>query len=152
MDQDSPVPSGQVAAAAVHAAGLLFVSAPALDLEQDNTSCTGPSYACFLAQDLAGKFAAFSNVIDLQAQSLETTPGTYLSFVQQTAAQARAANPNVIVLAGLSTSPDNGAYTPTVAQLSQDVSETRGLVPGYWMNIPDGNSALAISVMKSSGV
>jgi hypothetical protein len=97
---------------------------------------------------MAGKMAAIPgvDVIDLQAQSLETTPGTYESFVEQASAQAKKANSSIVVLAGLSTSP-NSSTSPTAGELEQDASAVQPYVSGFWMNIPDGDNAMAEAVM-----
>jgi hypothetical protein len=97
---------------------------------------------------MAGKMAAIPgvDVIDLQAQSLETTPSTYKSFVEQASAQARKAKPSIVVLAGLSTSPNTPA-SPTASQLEQDASAVQPYVSGFWMNIPDGDNAMAEKII-----
>ncbi|HEX9527099.1 MAG TPA: hypothetical protein VF951_06355, partial [Streptosporangiaceae bacterium] len=46
----------------------------------------------------------------------------------------RAANPGIVIYAGLSTQ-----RVSSPAQLLQDYQATRGLVDGYWLNIPRHN-------------
>jgi hypothetical protein len=82
--------------------------------------------------------AKVADVVELQAQSLERDPGTYTSFLRAAAAQARAASPGVTVLAGLSTNPPGAAVA--ARQLTAAIQGTRGLVDGYWMNIPGQGS------------
>ena len=78
--------------------------------------------------------AKVSDVVELQAQSLERDTRTYATFVREAAAQARAANPRVAILAGLSTNPPGAEVTSE--QLAAAIRVTRGIVDGYWLNIP----------------
>ncbi len=153
-DLDNPVRYATEAAAATKRAGLTMIVTPALDLfSADGTlPCSASYYQCYLSYDMAGKMAAIPgvDVIDVQAQSLETTPGTYESFVRQASAQARKANPGIVVLAGLSTSPNTSA-SPTAGQLEQDASAVQPYVSGFWMNVPDGDNAMAEQVMIAEG-
>jgi hypothetical protein len=149
-DLDNPVRYATEAAAAAKKAGLTMIVTPALDLFDGTGTlpCSTSYYKCYLSYDMAGKMAAIPgvDVIDLQAQSLETTPGTYKSFVEQASAQAKNANSSIVVLAGLSTSPNTPA-SPTASQLEQDASAVQPYVSGFWMNIPDGDNAMAEAVM-----
>jgi hypothetical protein len=151
-DLDNPVRYATEAAAATKKAGLTMIVTPALDLfDGAGTLPCSTSYdKCYLSYNMAGKMAAIPgvDVIDLQAQSLETTPSTYKSFVEQASAQARKANPSIVVLAGLSTSPNTTA-SPTASQLEQDASTVQPYVSGFWMNIPDGDNAMAEEVMTT---
>ena len=73
-------------------------------------------------------------MLELQAQSLERDTSSYVTFVREAAAQARAANPRVAILAGLSTNPPGAEVTSE--QLTAAIHATRGIVDGYWLNIP----------------
>lgn len=146
-DLKNPVTYATEASQAVHAAGLTFVTAPAIDLfGSGQLPCSVKYWQCYLNYDMAGKMAAISDVIDIQAQSLGDTPATYQSFVDQAAAQARAANPKVVILAGLSTSD------ASASQMETDVADTSNVVSGYWMNVPDDNYTAAEQVMSAAGV
>jgi hypothetical protein len=149
-DLDNPVKYATEAAAATKKTGLTMIVTPALDLFDGTGTlpCSTSYYKCYLSYNMAGKMAAIPgvDVIDLQAQSLETTPGTYKSFVEQASAQAKKANSSIVVLAGLSTSP-NTPTSPTAGQLEQDASAVQPYVSGFWMNIPDGDNAMAEAVM-----
>jgi hypothetical protein len=153
-DLDGPVKYATEAATAAQKAGLAMIVTPALDLFDGTGTlpCSTSYYLCYLSYNMAGKMAAIPgvDVIDLQAQSLETKPSTYLSFVQRASAQARKANPGIVVVAGLSTSPNTPA-SPTVSQLEQDASAVQPYVNGFWMNIPDGDNAMAEKVMIAEG-
>ena len=48
--------------------------------------------------------------------------------------QARQSNPKVLVLAGLNTNP-NGQRV-TADDILRAIAATRGVVDGYWLNIP----------------
>jgi hypothetical protein len=149
-DLDNPVEYATEAAAATKKAGLIMIVTPALDLFDGvgTLPCSTSYYKCYLSYNMAGKMAAIPgvDVIDLQAQSLETTPGTYERFVEQASAQAKKANSSIVVLAGLSTSP-NLPTSPTAGELEQDASAVQPYVSGFWMNIPDGDNAMAEAVM-----
>lgn len=89
----------------------------------------------YLALGLASASGRLADIYEIQAQPYELATfrqaGYFQDFVQQAAAQARAANPNVVVFAGLSTQRVSNADN-----LAQDFAATRGLVSGYWLNIP----------------
>ena len=56
----------------------------------------------------------------------------------QAATQAKSANPNVEVIGNISTNPLGRAVT--VDDLLRAITATRGMVDGYWMNIPTQNA------------
>jgi hypothetical protein len=125
------------AADLVHARGLLFLAAPAVDLvpvlapdsdrkRQDDT---------YLSLGLAGDAARYADVVDIQAQRFQNEPQRYESFVRAAAAQARGANPKVVVLAGVSTQP--GGRETSADAILKAIQATRDVVDGYWFNIPE---------------
>jgi hypothetical protein len=132
-EQRNPVKAARQARDIAHAHGLELIVAPALNLTTLRPS-SGPRWQQFLHLGLAGGIAKAADVIELQAQSLERDTATYAEFVRAAAAQARAANPEVTVLAGLSTNPPGAAVTSQ--QLTAAIQATRGIVAGYWLNIP----------------
>jgi hypothetical protein len=83
---------------------------------------------------IAAAVAAHADIVELQAQSLERDTAGYASFVRQAAQQVRTANPRAAVLAGLSTNPPGAAVSSE--QLAAAIQATRGIVSGYWLNIP----------------
>ena len=136
-EQRNPAKSLKEAADLVHARGLLFLAAPAVDLvpvlapdsdrkRQDDT---------YLSLGLAGDAARYADVVDIQAQRFQNDPQRYGSFVRAAAAQARAANPKVIVLAGVSTQP--GGRETSADAILRAIQATRDVVDGYWFNIPE---------------
>ena len=138
-EQLDPAAAAQRAAQLAHAHGLSLIVAPALDLTTVGSGpARGPLWQRFLQRGLAGAMAKAADVVELQAQSLERDPGTYTSFLRAAAAQARAASPGVTVLAGLSTNPPGAVVA--AGQLTAAIQGTRGLVDGYWMNIPGQGS------------
>ena len=138
-EQLDPAAAAQRAAQLAHAHGLSLIVAPALDLTTVGSGpARGPLWQRFLQRGLAGAMARVADVVELQAQSLERDPGTYTSFLHAAAAQARAAHPGVTVLAGLSTNPPGAVVA--AGQLTTAIQGTRGLVDGYWMNIPGQGS------------
>jgi hypothetical protein len=123
------------AADLVHARGLQFLAAPAVNLiaaiaPQDR----GPRYAAYLRLGIAADAARYADVFDIQAQGSERNTELYSNFVRQAAAQARQANPKVIVLAGISTQP-NGQDV-TADDILRAITATHDAVDGYWFNIP----------------
>lgn len=137
-EQKHPGRYAALAAALVHRKGLLLITTPAADLAKAAAKNHGSIWAAFLAAGIAGRVARSADVYEIQAQGLEGHVAAYRRFVAATAAQARRANPHIVILAGLSTNP-NGQRV-TAGALYQDVLATRGLVSGYWLNIP-GQSA-----------
>jgi len=121
------------------ARGVVFIAAPALDLvkvlDPDGAGALAPR---FLSLDVIGQAARYADVVDIQAQGLEGS-AQYASFVTAAAKQARAANPDVRVLAGLSTNPSGHQIASTV--LAGDANAVRGVVDGYWLNIPSAGTA-----------
>jgi hypothetical protein len=136
-EQRNPGRSVKDAADLVHARGLLFLAAPAVDLvpvlapdsdreRQDDA---------YLSLGLAAEAARCADVVDIQAQRFQNDPERYGSFVRAAAAQARAANPKVIVLAGVSTQP--GGRDTSADAILRAIQATRDVVDGYWLNIPE---------------
>jgi len=79
--------------------------------------------------------ARWAHAIDIQAQYAERDPTTYRQIVLQDAWIARKLNPNIQIFAGISTNPPPG--TPvTLQELRKDILATKGVVNGYWFDIP----------------
>ena len=98
------------AADLVHARGLLFLAAPAVDLvpvlaPESDQNATGRHL--FEPRSWCTEPAArYADVVDIQAQRFQDDPQRYGSFVRAAAAQARAANPErSSLLAGVSAQP-----------------------------------------------
>jgi uncharacterized membrane protein len=134
-EQLDPASAAQRARDIAHAHGLSLIVAPALNLTTLHPDpAGGPRWKQFLRLGLAGSIAKVTDVLEIQAQSLERSTSTYAEFVRDAAAQARAANPRVAILAGLSTNPPGSPVTSQ--QLTAVIHATRGIVDGYWLNIP----------------
>jgi hypothetical protein len=134
-EQLNPAGAARRALDIAHAHGLSLIVAPALNLATASPAPGGgPRWRQFLRLHLAGAIAKVTDVLELQAQSLERSTSTYAEFVREAAAQARAANPRVAILAGLSTNPPGAKVTSQ--QLAAAMHATRGIVDGYWLNIP----------------
>jgi len=133
-EQLAPAQAARRALSLARAHGLRLIVAPALNLTTVRPGLSGPRWRQFLDLGLAGQLAKVADVIELQAQSLERSTRTYAAFVRAAAAQARQANPAVQVLAGLSTNPPGAVVSSR--QLIAAIRATRGLVDGYWLNIP----------------
>jgi len=136
-EQQNPAKYLKQAADLVHARGLLFLTAPAVDLvpvlapdadrkRQDDT---------YLRLGLAADAARYADVFDVQSQRFERDTQRYARFVREAAAQAREANPKIMVLAGVSTQP-SGQHV-TAGDILGAIEATREFVDGYWFNIPE---------------
>jgi hypothetical protein len=140
-EQRSPATYERMAANLVHSrmvAGhpMLLIDAPAVDIVRARCGCSSGASARqhYLTWDIAGGAARYADVIEIQAQNDERDLPSFKQFVAAAARQARAAHSAVAVLAGLST--DNGAQEVSGSQLYQAYLGVRGLVAGYWLNIP----------------
>ena len=134
-EQLDPAAAARRARDTAHAHGLALIVAPALNLTTVRPHpAGGPRWRQFLRLGLAASAGRVSDVLELQAQSLERDTSSYATFVREAAAQARAANPRVAILAGLSTNPPGPEVTSE--QLTAAIHATRGIVDGYWLNIP----------------
>jgi hypothetical protein len=134
-EQQNPALYEKRTADLVHAHGLLFLAAPAVDLVAvlAGENRTTP-YDAYLRLGIAADAAHYADVVDIQAQGPERDTTFYANFVGQAAAQARQANPNVLVLAGISTNP-SGQHV-TANDVLWAIAATRDSVDGYWFNIP----------------
>jgi hypothetical protein len=137
-EQQNPAQYEKLGAALAHAHGLLFISAPAVDL----VTVLAPDspltrYGTYLQLGIAADAARYADVIDIQAQDSETAPLVYADFVLQAAVQARQANPDVLVFAGVSTNP--AGQQVTADQILSAIAATRDSVDGYWLNIPQAS-------------
>ncbi|WP_150003893.1 hypothetical protein [Methylacidimicrobium cyclopophantes] len=135
-EQRAPAISMKRAAAAVRARGLLFLTAPAVDLVPVLAPDSGRKRQdeTYLRLGLAADAARYADVFDIQAQRFESDAARYARFVREAAAQAKRANPKVLLLAGLSTQP--GGQWVTVDDILRAIEATRGIVDGYWFNMP----------------
>jgi hypothetical protein len=133
-EQQDPGRYTALAAIDAHAHGLTLIATPATTLTEVVAPGTGPVYQRFIDAGIIADVARSADSVLIQAQGSITAPAFYAGFVRDAAAQAREANPNVVVLAGLSTNPAGAVVTPE--QLLEAVQLTRGVVNGYWLNIP----------------
>ncbi|HEV2376667.1 MAG TPA: hypothetical protein VGS19_31400 [Streptosporangiaceae bacterium] len=143
-EQEAPVQYETLFSRLAHSRGYKVILMPAQDLVP-SFQRGGISWRQYLTLGLASASARLSDIYEIQAQPYEQTAfrqaQDYVQFVRQATAQARAANPNAIVFAGLST-----ARVTSAADLSQDFTATRGLVSGYWLNIPKDRSTAGASL------
>jgi hypothetical protein len=140
-EQTDPSTYYSLAATAVHQRGLRFLATPATTLVKAiEPGFGGKVYPEFVNLGIAGAAAVGADVFEIQAQGSLPAQGTsgtlanFLSFVDGATTQARSARPNIVVLAGISTNPSGG--DPTSYTLCDAVMKTRGMVDGYWLNIP----------------
>jgi hypothetical protein len=126
------------ALALAHSKGLRLIVTPGVDLtgvlEQGTTSAD--TVQNYLSSGIDAAVAP-ADVVDIQAQRFEADAASYASFVRQVAEQIRAKNPRAVIVAGLSTNPASIPAGVTSTMLSSSIDATRGLVSGYWLNIPN---------------
>jgi hypothetical protein len=137
-EQEQRNPAGYLKQAAdlVHARGLLFLTAPAVNLVKGIEPMARPEQMDegYLRLGFAADAARYADVFDIQAQRFESDTKRYANFVRLAATQARQANPKVSVLAGISTQPFGPRVT--VDDILGAIMATRDVVDGYWFNIP----------------
>ncbi|HEX4788585.1 MAG TPA: hypothetical protein VH372_09005 [Actinospica sp.] len=137
--QRDPGDSGAQALRLAHDEGMVLIATPAPDLADVlDPGGTGSADQRFLSLDVIASVARNADIVDIQAQGLEGS-ARYEQFVTAAARQARAANPKVKVLAGISTNPSG--RTVSAQTFAQDANEVRGVVDGYWLNIPSAGTA-----------
>jgi hypothetical protein len=137
-EQQDPAHYAQQFVQAARQHGLIPILAPGMDLSKvlaPSASTNSSGYLqvrlpAAMAQALSGG----TGYVVIQSQSLERSPAEYLSVVQGAVAQIASQNAQIKVLGGLSTNPSGGAVT--AQELLTDVQLTRGLVAGYWLNVP----------------
>jgi hypothetical protein len=136
QEQRNPARFVKQAADLVHAHGLLFLTAPAVDLVKAIEPMARPEQMdkAYLRLRIAADAARHADVFDIQAQRFESDTKRYANFVRLAAAQARQANPKVSVLAGISTQPFGPRVTAD--DIVAAIMATRDVVDGYWFNIP----------------
>ena len=135
-EQQNPADYVKRAADLVHAQGLLFLTAPAVNLVTVMAPAADRNrlYNSYLRLGIAADAARYADVFDIQAQRFERNTELYEKFVRGAAAQARQANPKVLVLAGISTQPIGQQVTAD--DILGAIAATRDVVDGYWFNIP----------------
>ncbi len=139
-EKAEPARYEQMAAGLAHAHGLLFIATPAMNLGTFLAPGGAPGVSAmsskYLQLGIARDAAHAADVIDIQAQALQYDSAEYARVVGEAAQQARAANPHVIILAGLTTRSRRDGTPATADGLLQAVKATRGIVDGYWLNVP----------------
>jgi hypothetical protein len=147
-EQRNPIRYETLFANLAHRHGYKVILMPAQDLVPGfrRGSTVWQEYLSLGLASISGRLA---NIYEIQAQPYELAAfrhaGDFKDFVQQAAEQARAANPGVVVFAGLST-----ARVSAPGDLAQDFAATRGLVSGYWLNIPGPKSSAVGTAMAGA--
>lgn len=114
---------------------LKIIATPATDLVRSvRPLYRGNMYLEFVKLQLARKIAPYAQIYEIQAQNAEANSVLYRKFVAEIAAQVRSVDPRATLLAGLTTNPSG--KPESVAVLYRDIDLTRGIVSGYWLNIP----------------
>lgn len=130
-----PVEAYRKAAQLAHRRHLTIIATPATDLVHSvRPLYHGNMYWEFVKLHLASRIAPYAPIYEIQAQNSEANPIAYRRFVADIAAQVRSVNPGAKLLAGLTTNPFG--RPESVAVLYRDIEMTRGIVSGYWLNIP----------------
>lgn len=138
-EQHAPAAAACRAASIAPAHGKILIATPAIDLMrilEPGNARGGKRFEAFEQTGLAGRIASCADVYEIQAQGAERDTGKFRHFVETEAKQARAANPRIVVLAGISTNPTGQRVT--AEELLKAVESVRGVVDGFWLNIPAG--------------
>lgn len=138
-EQHHPAAAACRAASIAHAQGRILIVTPAIDLMRilaPGAARGGRRFEAFAQTGIAGRIARCADVYEIQAQGAERDTAKFRKFVTTEAKQARAANPRILVLAGISTNPTGQRVTPQ--ELFDAVRSVRGVVDGFWLNIPAG--------------
>lgn len=138
-EQRYPAAATCKAGALVHAQGKLFIATPATDLVRVIAPAwarNANQYRTFVRLGLAGRIARCADIYEIQAQGSEADTEKFAAFVREEARQVRAVNPQAIVIAGLSTNPTG--HRVTAQELVAAARSVRGVVDGFWLNIPAG--------------
>jgi hypothetical protein len=135
--QDPAVYARQfVVAAREH--GLLPILAPGMDLTKVLAPASTSNADGYLKMQLPAQMGQALDggpgYVVVQAQSLERSLEQYVALVQSAVRQIRSQNSQATVLAGISTNPSGGPVS--AQQLFGTTQLTRGLVAGYWLNVP----------------
>ncbi|MDQ2866648.1 MAG: hypothetical protein M3R51_10525 [Candidatus Eremiobacteraeota bacterium] len=134
-EQSQVIDYTRKAAELVHAHGLTFLTAPAVNLVRVlSPASTDKRYDTFLQLKLAGDSARYADVLVIQAQGSESDVTKFRSFVKAASVQAKSANGKVLVLAGISTNPSGQNVSADVVLSA--IRATRAAVDGYWFNVP----------------
>jgi hypothetical protein len=78
--------------------------------------------------------AYLADVYEKQSQDQEASATNFVSTLSTAASLARQGNSNVLVFGGISTNPSGKTVAPD--QIYQSVIAAKGLVSGFWLNIP----------------
>jgi hypothetical protein len=144
-EQRQPFTYVQQAEALVHQHGLTFISTPAPDLNTTLNPGHAGNYSGYLAERLA-TLARYADVFDIQAQHAGP-PASYVAFAKAAIAQARAANSRAFILLGITTNRE------TAQDLISEVTATKAIADGYWLNIIGGNPGVqtALPLLNALG-
>lgn len=123
-----------------HEAGAILIAAPAgnitTNLEPDSAD---RSLDILLRQRIPALCSRYADIYEIQAQQMEQNIPAYTKFVGDCAAQARTEiKRRKPILAGLTTNspksrPDD---YPTAQEIAWAAQAIRGVVDGYWLNVP----------------
>lgn len=118
--------------AVLHHLDLIFTPAP--NLLGRGARSSVQRLNALLASGLYRRAAKYADVVVIQAQAVERNPKVYAAAVRAAAAQIRVANATTRVFADLSTQPQGHSVPVSTLQAAYDL--TKGIVDGYWLNVP----------------
>jgi hypothetical protein len=136
IEQRHPFTYVPLAEQLAHAHGLLFMNAPAPDL---NTPIEGNrhynNYSGYIHLRLA-TLAIYSDIFDIQGQRSGNV-SSYVSFTKHAIEQAKHAKDSVTVFCGITTA------VSTSQEISREIRATENVCNGYWLNIIGGTRGVA---------
>jgi hypothetical protein len=138
-EQHSPAHYEALFARLAHQHGYRVILAPGQDLAlgfgTSRLPRGKPAWRRYLAMRLPAASARAADIYEIQAQAYELpqfrSQDLYLRVIKASIAQARAASPGITIFAGLSTN-----RVVSTADMRHDYLTARGLVAGFWLNIP----------------
>jgi hypothetical protein len=141
LEQRDPAPFYSDCSDFAHGRGYAFVGTPGADLKH-----VGQPQSSLLPA-----IAGYCDVLDIQAQNigLDDDPAAYVADVQPLAEACQAVSSNLVVISGLSTL--HQGVPSTAANLAACAAATAAIVDGWWLNVPDGNVAMATEFLTLLG-
>ncbi len=117
-----------------HQHGFVVIHTPALSLANAVQAAGERRFDAFMRAGFWDDAVRYADAVDLQMQGSQVPASAYANFVKSAAQRARQANPHVLILAGISTNPSG--HHVTAQQIVDAIMATRGIVDGYWFNVP----------------
>jgi hypothetical protein len=136
--QEDLAGSLQEARSMCHSVGATLIAAPEKSVLDHIAPGSRKNLETMLANEIPATCARYADAYVIMAQQMEQRRGDYEEYVRGCAAQARSAAPETTLLAGITTNSSAKAPEdyPTAGEISAAAKAVRGVVQGYWLNVP----------------